>query len=438
MNEPEYRSSQSKEPLRHQGDSIRTLHEFIFSLNIASAFAYALLVYISMNQASTTLANDSTYYFLRGAFMINDLLHLPSTNSVATGALARELPSRWSQVGDELLILIGTLGVASLVLLLLRIIDGTSPYRLILSRVACLTAFFATPACYLYISKLTWNWASVLFSVRHYTFWQSAPAIVFVAEILCLGILFAIYRKRPITAWTSRILLFFHYAFWVLVVWPEVWVSTQRLYAPYLLVLAFPLSGILWLSYLKSLDFHAVETGHPGHLGRAGKWTLITAVTSVAALLYIWLPSKSYNFSHPKDINALTIQMARGPCYGSCPSYTLTIHGNGLVEYIGVRHVRVQGSQVSAVCQKRVVQLLQSLDRARFSSLEDRAFAWCFDSGSVSVSVSVDGKTKRIVSDDSCTGSKSGLQAKFVKSAAEIDTIVGSDKWVSCDGPCWR
>ncbi|PYU12981.1 MAG: hypothetical protein DMG37_11660 [Acidobacteria bacterium] len=301
MDQPEIQKQPIQRTPAAPRDSIRTLHEFIFSLNIASAFVYALLVYISMNQASTTLANDSTYYFLRSAFRINDLLHLPSANSVSTSALARELRSRWSQVGDELLFLVSTLGVASLVLLLLRLIAGTSSYQLILSRIAGLTAFFTTPACYLYISKLTWNWASAPFSVRHYTFWQSAPAIVFVAEIFCFGILFAIYRKRPITAWTSRILLFFHYAFWVLVVWPEVWVSTQRLYAPYLLVLAFPLSGILWLHYLKSLDFHAVETGHPGHLGRAGKWILITSVTSVAALLYIWLPSKSYDFSHPKS-----------------------------------------------------------------------------------------------------------------------------------------
>ena len=318
MDAPEYKSRHSKEPLRRRGHSIPALHEFMFSLNIASAFAYALLVYVSRSQASWTPLNDSTYYFLRSAFQINDLLHLPSTNPVSTDTVARDYLSRWSQAGEEFLVLITVFGVAALVSLLLRLTAGTSAYRVVLRRVAGLSALFGVPFCYLYVSKRTWNWASEPFSMRHYTFWQSAPPIVFAGEILCVGILFAIYRKRSIPTWTSGVFLLVHYAFWVLVVWPEVWVSTQRLCAPYLLVLAFPLSGILWLSYLKSLDFHAVETGHPGHLGRAGKWTLITAVTSVAALLYIWLPSKSYNFSHPKDINALTIQMARGPCYGSC------------------------------------------------------------------------------------------------------------------------
>lgn len=165
---------------------------------------------------------------------------------------------------------------------------------------------------------------------------------------------------------------------------------------------------------------------------------MATAIIATAVLLYLWLPKKGYQFAHPKDMNSLTIQMARGPCYGSCPSYTITIYGSGLVEFVGTRHVKVQGSQKSAISQEQVIQLLQSLDRARFSSLEDRAFAWCFDSGSVSIFVSVDGETKRVVSDDSCTGSKSGLQAQFVRTAAQIDTMVGSDKWVSCDGPCWK
>jgi len=137
-------------------------------------------------------------------------------------------------------------------------------------------------------------------------------------------------------------------------------------------------------------------------------------------------------------MNSLTIQMSRGPCFGSCPSYTITIHGDGLVEYAGGKHVKVQGSQTGVVSKEQIVDILASLDRAKFWSLEDRAFAWCFDSGSVSVSVSIDGETKRVVSDDGCTGGKSGPQAQFVKSSAEIDTIVRSDKWVTCDGPCWK
>lgn len=436
MNAPEYKSSQSKEPLplRHRADSIRALHEFAFSLNTSSALGFALLDYISTNQASTMPASDLTYYFLRSAFRINDLLHLPSTTPVSTDAVAREFPSRWSQVGEEFLILATVFGAAAFLLFLLRLVAGTSAYQLILGRVAGLTALFALPVCYLYSANLIWKRASGRLSMGPYTFWLSVPQIFLGAEILCLGILFAMYRKRSIPDWTSRGLLCVHYAFWVFVLWPEDRVSLYRLYAPYLLVLAFPLSGILWLRYLRS-EFHGAET-RP--VRSVGKWALATAITAIAALLYVWLPEKGYDFRHPKNMNSLIIQMSRGPCFGSCPSYTITIHGDGLVEYAGGRHVKVQGSQTGVVSKEQIVDILASLDRAKLWSLEDRAFAWCFDSDSVSVSVSIDVETKRVVSDGGCTGAKSGLQARFVQSAAEIDKIVGSDKWVSCDGPCWK
>ena len=308
MDAPEYKSRHSKEPLRRRGHSIPALHEFMFSLNIASAFAYALLVYVSRSQASWTPLNDSTYYFLRSAFQINDLLHLPSTNPVSTDTVARDYLSRWSQAGEEFLVLITVFGVAALVSLLLRLTAGTSAYRVVLRRVAGLSALFGVPFCYLYVSKRTWNWASEPFSMRHYTFWQSAPPIVFAGEILCVGILFAIYRKRSIPTWTSGVFLLVHYAFWVLVLWSEVRINLYRLYAPHLLLLFFPLSGIVWLLYVRG---SVARTAATWDHARAGKWTQATTIIAIAVLLYIWLPSKGYDFSHPKNLNSLMIQIDR-------------------------------------------------------------------------------------------------------------------------------
>jgi hypothetical protein len=435
MEEPGYRNFQLNESPQRNGDCLLGLHEILFSLNISCAFAYASLVYISKNQASWTPVNDSTYYFFRSAFRIDDLLHLASTNSVSTSAVAREFPSRWSQVGDELLILVTVFGLTALVLFLLRLIAETAAYRVILSRVAGVTALLALPGCYLCVLKLTWEWPSGRLLEPSYPFWQSSRLIIFASEILCLSVLFGIYRKRSIPAWILRLLLFLHCAFWVLVLLPEVGISMYRIYAPYFLLLAFPLSGIVWLHYLKTPHMHAAESGH---YGRSGRWTWATAIVAIAALLFVWFPGQAKSLVRAKDMKSLTIQMSRGPCRGSCPSYTLTIHGNGLVEYIGERHVKVPGSQTGTVSREQIIQVLQSLDRAHFSALEDRAFRWCFDTASVSVSVSIDGRTKRVISDHSCTGAKSGLQAQFVKSAAEIDAVAGSNRWVSCDGPCWN
>jgi hypothetical protein len=429
MEEPAFKNIETSGSRLPAADRVFRLQEIMFSLNIAAAFAYALLVYLSKNLGAFAPANDSMYYFLRSAFKIDDLLHVPSTNPISTSALAREYPSRASQIGDELLILIFVLAAASLVLLLLRITTGRSGYRIMLSRVAGATALFAMPACFLLVLGLTWKWRSEPLSVPSYPIWQNPRLIVFAAEILSFGILFGIRNRHSIPAWILNTLLSLHYAFWVAVLLPEVRISMYTLYAPYFLLLLFPLSGIVWLRYLKTPQSHAAGE-------RVDKWSLATGIVGIALLILVWLPDRGKSLARAEDIDSLTIHLSRGPCFGRCPSYTIAIHGNGLVEYSGKRYVGVPGSQTITINREQVIKVVQSLDRVRFFALEDRAFMWCFDTGSVTVTVSGDGTTKRVASDDSCTGAKSGLQAQFVKSAAEIDTIVGSNRWIDCDGPC--
>lgn len=110
---------------------------------------------------------------------------------------------------------------------------------------------------------------------------------------------------------------------------------------------------------------------------------------------------------------------------GSCPVYVVTVHGNGDVEYVGTRFVRTKGLQKTKVKPEQVAQMLDVLGRASLFALKDRAFSWCFDTPRVSVSVSTDGHGKRVSSDASCSGAKSGLQARFVQAADQIDKIFG-------------
>jgi Domain of unknown function (DUF6438) len=59
-----------------------------------------------------------------------------------------------------------------------------------------------------------------------------------------------------------------------------------------------------------------------------------------------------------------------------CPVYTVTVHGNGKVDYVGQQFVRVHGAESSFLSQDQVRTILEGFDRADFSRLEDRAFAW--------------------------------------------------------------
>ena len=137
---------------------------------------------------------------------------------------------------------------------------------------------------------------------------------------------------------------------------------------------------------------------------------------------------------NPRNINSVSIEMLRGPCFGSCPVYSLTLHGDGLVEYRGIRFVRVKEKQTTRASSEQLMQVLRDLDRIHFFTLEDRAFLWCFDSSSASISVSVDGKQKRVTTDNCNVGGNGGPKARFLQIADQIDTIAGSKQWVQCNG----
>jgi hypothetical protein len=258
---------------------------------------------------------------------------------------------------------------------------------------------------------------------------------VLCGEIFGFFVLTAWVRRRSISVWIVGVLLLLHFGFWC---WIGVGASPGRefgetfgpvFYFCFLLWL-IPSAIAAWLAFLLPARFSSHKER------RIGRWTVIAGAIGLVMLLVIWRPARGYSLTKAKDSKMAVIELSRGPCFGMCPSYTVTIHGDGSVEYIGGRLAR-RDAQAANIGTEAVSQILRQLDDAHFSTLEDRAFSWCFDSSSVSITVSLDGKTRRIVSDAGCTGAKSGLQSRFVRVADNIDKVVDSEGWVRCvDGPC--
>jgi len=421
------------EALSRQQSFLRGLNEAMLSLNIVYAFGYALLLYISNNQRLWIPKSDLGYYLSRSAVRVNDILGVGSTAAVSTSAVARsDYPVH--RIGLELTLLVCIFGVALLTFLLLRLWVGTSVYRVITGRVAGVSALFAAPACYLWVSALAWNWGFPEESHAN-AIWRSPQLLVFAAEVFALSIFF-LFRRRPLASPLVIAFMFLHYGIWILVLWPNIPTLVYQLSTPYVLVPVFPLAGVAWLLYTNARHTSPLENnGHP----KVQSWGMATAVGVVLVLLVICLPLRKNNLADSHDMKSLTIQMSRGPCRGACPEYTVKIHGDGVVEYDGAEFVKTKGHDVSKISHAQLIRILQSLDRAGFTGLEDRAFDWCFDSSSIAVSVLVDGRTKQVVSDGGCVGAKSSPQDQFVQTAREIEIAVGSDQWVLCDGrPCRR
>jgi len=410
------------------------LHDLFFSVNVACAVAYALSLYVSRSMTPWTPQNDSGYYFLRAAVRVSDILHLGIRAPVTTNTVARVDSILFNRTAIELVFVVSICSAAALVFLLVRFCALSSRYPAAFCRLARAVALFATPACCLVVLTLTRTWPTGMDPESSASGWAFPVATA--GELLCFLVLllltFKLSRWRTIFVSASVLLSLLHFAFWSLILLPNVLIYLRGSLALY------PIHSALWLLPSAGAAFLLYVWPGPGaDLGptaesHVGIWTLLPAVLGLAALVAIWHPTSSRPLLRPKDLKSVVIKLSRGPR----PSYTNTIQGDGKVKYIGERNVRVRGSQTATLNSEQLTQVLQRLDQSHFFALEDRAFSWCFDTPGVAVAVSFDGRTKTVVSDGGCTGAKSGMQDQFVQAAHDIDKIVGTDQWVRCDGYC--
>lgn len=126
------------------------------------------------------------------------------------------------------------------------------------------------------------------------------------------------------------------------------------------------------------------------------------------------------------------VTLERTACFGGCPVYTISVSAQGDVQYEGKAHVRKLGGATGKVPPQRVDVLLTELERAgyftfaeRYTSPEPTCGRYATDSPSVISSVTVRGRTKRIVHDYGCGGAPGAL----VVLERRIDEALNSGQW---------
>ena len=407
----------------------RPLYGVLIGANIAAALFFGGFVYVSNNWAAIRPANDSTYLCLRSMYRVIDFIGLHAQNSVTTSAVRREFPTRSVQVGAELFVILTWLGLAAAMALVLWLSSHTQLCRAIWRRSAIVVLFFAAPLCYLCASWLTWDWAYEPVVKTGSFLTGSIPFAVFLTEVVCL-VLFLLFlrRTRPQT-WLRVLGIFLHFIFWMFVLWSETRLLLFPIYARGLILLVLPASALIYV-------LRGEELAPPAHARKAlFGWALAIVLFAVASA--VWSPARNVELSHPQDLDSVIVEVSRGPCYGACPAYTVTLHGNGQVQYASESgYSRVQTRKSGTADRQTIVKILQLLDQANFMTLEGRAFFWGFDSPSIGVRTSVDGRTKQVVCDSSFVGASNGRQARFIETAREIDTILASTTWIKCEGEC--
>lgn len=127
------------------------------------------------------------------------------------------------------------------------------------------------------------------------------------------------------------------------------------------------------------------------------------------------------------------VTMERGPCYGSCPIYTVRVDGDGEVRFHGTANVAIAGESVSRIPSTRVDSLFGYVDRIGLGGFESSytfgttaCGAYVTDLPTVVVAVVRFGVAKRVAHDYGCGDAPDTLYDLH----RYIDEVAGTHQWI--------
>jgi hypothetical protein len=128
-----------------------------------------------------------------------------------------------------------------------------------------------------------------------------------------------------------------------------------------------------------------------------------------------------------------SITLERGPCFGSCPVYTVTLDRSGTVTFEGRRFVADTGMSTGSIPAPRADSLFRELEAAGWFAFDDRyrmgepnCHRFATDLPSVITEVRMDGRIKRVEHDHGCADAPERLSALEQR----IDDVAGVGRWV--------
>lgn len=154
----------------------------------------------------------------------------------------------------------------------------------------------------------------------------------------------------------------------------------------------------------------------------AAEVTLPTAATQI--------PSRP-----DEDVSATDFRVAlrRSGCFGRCPSYRVSVDGDGTVRFVGERFTAAVGEQNGRIALAAVMQLRAELRSAPFSLLDGRytpsdprCGSAATDMASVDITIIDRGSQRHITHYLGCANAPAALRAL----AQAIDDATGSARWV--------
>ena len=141
------------------------------------------------------------------------------------------------------------------------------------------------------------------------------------------------------------------------------------------------------------------------------------------------------------SLELLTLE--RTVCYGWCPSYKITVSGDGRVTYEGRKFVKEVGRREKLLDRHSLQRLADEVQRLsyfrlrdHYASSEDGCSTLSTDSPSVITSVRVGGTTKTVDHYLGCEyaiASRGPYPEDLTAFENQIDEIVGTKQWIGTE-----
>jgi len=126
-----------------------------------------------------------------------------------------------------------------------------------------------------------------------------------------------------------------------------------------------------------------------------------------------------------------SIKLSRSGCYGTCPSYSVVIHGDGKIEFHGGRYVSIPGDHQARIAPEAAARLLERFRAAGFFEFKANYVASVTDNPTYCLELAVGAKRKTITD---YVGTWVGMPTLVSELEDAVDETAGADRWVSA-GP---
>jgi ankyrin repeat protein len=139
------------------------------------------------------------------------------------------------------------------------------------------------------------------------------------------------------------------------------------------------------------------------------------------------LPKVHHDFPHTGSGNGVVMTLERTGCFGTCPGYSVEIHGDGTVIFSGKGYVVVTGEHRDRLSVEQVSELIDKFREADYFSLEDEYNYPVTDCPTFMTSFRVDQVQKRVTD---YVGEEAGMPEKVSELEAAIDRVADTQKWI--------